>query len=137
MATSFNRLVAVLPHSVGHVEAPGPDYHHAALDDRGKDHDPSDDVNAIALKPPSEVRLSNAWVAIISPSALAPCPQPRPAPTGRALPPCRWRAEKEFDNNPRLKDSGLDGFRLWRRPRRGDFGLTFKGCLRAVPVRRL
>jgi hypothetical protein len=50
-ATSFNRLVAVLPHSAGHVEAPGPDIIHEALCDLGKDHDPSEGIGVIALKP--------------------------------------------------------------------------------------
>jgi hypothetical protein len=58
VATSFNRLAADLPHSDGHVEAPGPDI--IMLGDLGKDHDPSDDIGVIALKPGS----SNAWLAV-------------------------------------------------------------------------
>lgn len=37
------------------------------------------------------------------PAALAPSPQPRPVPTGRALPPCLGVALRVLDKNPQLK----------------------------------
>jgi hypothetical protein len=42
--TSVNRLAAACPHSAEHDEASDPDIHYEALDDLGKDHDPSDDI---------------------------------------------------------------------------------------------
>ena len=56
-------------------------------------------------KPATRAGASKAATTIKQP-ALAPSPQPRPAPTGQALPPCRVEskeARKWLDNKPQLK----------------------------------
>ena len=50
VVTSVNRLVAARPHSVEHVEAPDPDIIMRRPNDLGKDHGPSDGINAIAFR---------------------------------------------------------------------------------------
>ena len=55
MTTSLNRLEAVRPHSDPHVEASGPDIIMRRFGDLGKDHAPSDDINAMALETAGDV----------------------------------------------------------------------------------
>jgi hypothetical protein len=52
VATSFNRLAAVLPHSAGNVEALDPDIIMRRLATLGKDHDPSEGIDAVMLRLP-------------------------------------------------------------------------------------
>ena len=51
VVTSVNRLVTARPYSAPYVEAPI----RTALRDLGKDHDPSDDINAMALETAGDV----------------------------------------------------------------------------------
>lgn len=55
MVTSVNRLVTACPYSAPHVEAPDPDIIVRRFRDLGKDHDPSDDINAMALETAGDV----------------------------------------------------------------------------------
>ena len=59
MVTSFNRLVAARPHSAAHVEAPDPDIIMRRSGDLGKDHDPSDGINAPALRIRAKDEINN------------------------------------------------------------------------------
>ena len=50
VVTSVNRLVTACPYSAPHVEAPDPDIIMRRFRDLGKDHDPSEDINASPVK---------------------------------------------------------------------------------------
>jgi hypothetical protein len=86
VVTSVNRLVAARPYSAVHVEAPDPDIIMRRPNDLGKDHDPSDGSTRWRLRLPV---IANRFIPShwqLHATALAPSPQPRPVPTGRALP---------------------------------------------------
>jgi hypothetical protein len=96
VVTPVNRLVTACPYSAPHVEAPDPDIIVRRYRDLGKDHDPAMHQQARSIQCPANNRMS---------AALAPSPQPRPAPTGQALPPCRVESKevrKWLDNKPQL-----------------------------------
>lgn len=85
MVTSVNRLVAARPHSVGHVEAPDPDIIMRRSATSERTMTPAMHQQAKSIQCPANNRMS---------AALAPSPQPRPAPTGQALPPCRVESKE-------------------------------------------
>jgi hypothetical protein len=63
VVTSVNRLVADLPHSVEHVEAPDPDIIMRRLATSEKDHDPSDGINTVPLN--SAYEVTNTELTIV------------------------------------------------------------------------
>jgi hypothetical protein len=85
-----NRLAR--PHSAAHVEAPDPDIIMRRVSrPLGKDHDPSDGINAIALRfreLTTHYRAGNRFA-----SRARPISATRLAPMGRALPLCRMASK--------------------------------------------
>jgi len=89
------------PYSAGHVEASDPDIimRRSATSERT--------MTPAKASTAGKVRFIRCPVGDYLASALAPSPQPRPAPTGRALLPGESKQERilttKLDNNPQLK----------------------------------
>jgi hypothetical protein len=100
VVTSVNRLVAARPHSVAHWGTRS-GHHHEALGDLGKDHDPSDGINTIALSSANQVTNTELTSHASRARPVFTIPTSSDWASATALP--AVESKRVLDTNPQLK----------------------------------